>query len=81
MTVQVIRNGKRQRINAKVASILEKKGIVQIVRAESVVQQSDDGLDSMSRDGLLKMADDLGIKIHHRTGEERIRETLRDQFK
>lgn len=40
-----------------------------------------DGLDKMDKDQLLKFAEDLGIKIHGRTGEEKIREIIREHTK
>lgn len=42
---------------------------------------SSDGLDEMSREELLKFAEESGLKIHGRTGDEKIRETLREHFK
>lgn len=40
-----------------------------------------DGLDEMNREQLLKFAEDLEIKIHGRTGDERIREIIREHAK
>lgn len=43
--------------------------------------QSSDGLDEMDREQLLKFAEDREIKIHGRTGEEKIREIIREHKK
>lgn len=40
-----------------------------------------DGLDQMDREQLLKFAEDLEIKIHGRTGDDRIREIIREHTK
>jgi hypothetical protein len=45
------------------------------------VAASSDGLDEMNREQLLKFAEDLEIKIHGRTGDERIREIIREHTK
>lgn len=37
----------------------------------------DDGLDSLDRDALLSIAQKRGIKVHHRTGADKLREALR----
>ena len=43
--------------------------------------QASDGLDEMDREQLLKFAEDLEIKIHGRTGDEKIREIIREHTK
>lgn len=43
--------------------------------------QASDGLDEMDREQLLSFAKDLGIQIHGRTGDERIREIIREHTK
>lgn len=58
--------------------------VAEIVPVAEVVESTNtpaDGLDEMDRDALLKMAEDLGLKIHGRTGDDKIRETLREHFK
>jgi len=92
------RNGRRKKMNLKVANTLARKGIVKIVEDSGVEQaevefnpqlqpelpaneqnQQADDLDNMDRDALLKMADDLEIKIDRRMGDEKIREFIREQ--
>jgi hypothetical protein len=59
--------------------------VVEVVEAPvepaEITAPSADGLDEMDREALLKMAEDLGLKIHGRTGDDKIRETLREHFK
>lgn len=49
--------------------------------AADVQNANPDGLDQMDREQLLKFAEDLEIKIHGRTGDDRIREIIREHTK
>jgi len=42
---------------------------------------NNDGLEQMDREALLKYADELGLKVHGRSGDEKIRETIRGHLK
>lgn len=111
MIVEFKRNGKRARMNPKIARFLAKKGKIKIVAdeiaapavepepaapvapidpaseapagevAEVAPSATGDDLDTMNREELLKFAEDLGIKIHGRTGDEKIREIIREHTK
>lgn len=114
MIVEFKRNGKRARMNPKIARFLATKGKLKIVgdeavtpaaqpepaaqiapvtagaiapevatgeHAETEAPAASDGLDEMSREQLLKFAEDLGIKIHARSGDEKIREIIREHTK
>ena len=96
-TLIEFKNGRQKMINSKVAQVLAEKGHIKIVEAIAdhekipepavIVDQEDasntvsDGLDEMDRDQLLKFAEDLEIKIHGRTGDEKIREIIREHTK
>lgn len=67
------------------APIAESAPVAEVVEAPvepaEITAPPADGLDEMDREALLKMAEDLGLKIHGRTGDDKIRETLREHFK
>lgn len=88
MKIEVERNGKILKINAKVAEVLMRKGIVReayqtrdMVAATvvtSVVQKVvGDGLDELDRASLHELAKERGVKVHHMAGADKVREALR----
>lgn len=102
MLIEVIRNGRRQRVHPKIGKVLLAKRIAKEIsedRGESgvievpevvddivngalaVEHPESDDLESMDRAALLAMADELGLKVHGRTGDEKIREIIREHIK
>lgn len=81
MLVEVIKGGAKRDIHPKVAAILIKQGHVREVqtyqtrdmRAQPIV----DPLAGLSLEALRELAEKRGIKIHHRTGEAKLRELLK----
>lgn len=110
MLIEVLRNGRRQRVHPKIGQILMRKQVVReldekstdrrdelfadpaeelvpdvaadVVAAGEEVEQADKpNIDEMDRESLLKLADELGLKVHGRSGEEKIREIIREHLK
>lgn len=103
MLIEVLRNGRRQRVHPKIGQILMRKKVVRELGEESTgtaddvapevaadpvvdvapdVEQADKpNIDEMDRESLLKLADELGLKVHGRSGEEKIREIIREHLK
>lgn len=88
MKIEVERNGKILKINANVAEVLMRKGIVReayqtrdMVAAPVVSQVVQkvvgDGLDEMDRAELHELAKERGVKVHHMAGADKVREALR----
>jgi len=109
MLIEVIRNGRRQRVHPKIGQVLLSKRIAKEISGESaesvavvadvivevsaesdvveqaapvVAEQVDaDELTGMDRAALLSMAEELGLKVHGRSGDEKIREIIREHIK
>lgn len=78
MLVEVIKGGAKREIHDKVAAVLIKQGHVREVAGQTY-QTRDmkaENLAGMKRDELLKLAKDRGIAVHHRSGEQKLREAL-----
>ena len=106
MLIEVLRNGRRQRVHPKIGQILMRKKVVRELGEESTgtaddvatevaadpfvdvapdveadVEQADKpNIDEMDRESLLTLAVELGLKIHGRSGEEKIREIIREHL-
>lgn len=84
MLIEFTRNGKAKRMNPKLARVLEKKGHVRImdvgvktaaVEKPAVVESAN--LGAMGLDELREVAVGMGIPVHHRSGEDKIRADIR----
>lgn len=82
MLVEVIKGGAKRDIHPKVAAILIKQGHVREVG--QTYQTRDmraavltDPLAGLALEALRELAAKRGIKVHHRTGEAKLRELLK----
>lgn len=79
MLVEVIKGGAKRDIHPKVAAILIKQGHVREVGQtyQTRDMRAADPLAGLALEALRELAAKRGIKVHHRTGEAKLRELLK----
>ena len=74
------KNGRVKMVSRSNAELLRRLGqgthLTRDMRADRAVV--DDGLDSLDASTLRKIAEDRGVKVHHKAGADKIRAALRE---